>query len=74
MRALWRPLRLVKHYWAFLACGLHMEKAYGKYFVCRGYRCMYWDNGKENGNYRDYRGYIGIIGVFVLRAKQSTSP
>ena len=19
------------------------------------------DNGKENGNYRDYRGYIGVI-------------
>ena len=24
-----------------------------------------WDNGKENGNYRDYRGYIGIIRVYV---------
>ena len=27
---------------------------------------IYWDNGKENGNYRDYRGlyrgYMGIIG------------
>ena len=27
---------------------------------------LYWDNGKENGNYynglyRDYRGYIGVI-------------
>ena len=27
---------------------------------------MYWDNGKENGNYynglyRDYRAYIGIM-------------
>ena len=21
---------------------------------------LYWDNGKENGNYRNYRGYIGI--------------
>ena len=21
-----------------------------------------WDNGKENGNYKDYRAYIGIIG------------
>ena len=21
----------------------------------------YLDNGKENGNYRDYRGYIGVI-------------
>ena len=20
---------------------------------------LYWDNGKENGNYRDYRGFIG---------------
>ena len=20
-----------------------------------------WDNGKENGNYRDYRDYIGVI-------------
>ena len=23
---------------------------------------LHWDNGKENGNYRDDRGYIGIIG------------
>ena len=23
----------------------------------------YWDNGKENGSYRDYREYIGIIGL-----------
>ena len=23
---------------------------------------IYWDNGKENGNYRDYGVYIGIIG------------
>ena len=22
---------------------------------------LYWDNGKENGNYRDYRDYIGAI-------------
>ena len=22
---------------------------------------VYWDNGKENGNYRDYIGYIGVI-------------
>ena len=22
---------------------------------------VYWDNGKENGNYRDYRDYIGSI-------------
>ena len=24
---------------------------------------IYWDNGKQNGNYRDYRGwdYIGIM-------------
>ena len=21
---------------------------------------LYWGNGKENGNYRDYRGYNGI--------------
>ena len=21
---------------------------------------LYRDNGKENGNYRDYRGYIGV--------------
>ena len=26
------------------------------------YRGLYWDNGKENGNYKDHRGYIGIIG------------
>ena len=22
---------------------------------------LYWDNGKENGNYRGYRDYIGGI-------------
>ena len=27
-----------------------------------GFRALYWDNGKENGNYsRDYRVYIGAI-------------
>ena len=23
---------------------------------------LYWDNGKENANYRSYRGYVGTIG------------
>ena len=23
------------------------------------------DNGKENGNYRDYRGYMGIMGYIL---------
>ena len=32
---------------------------------------LYWDNGKENGNYynglyRDYRGYIGVIFGAIL--------
>ena len=22
---------------------------------------LYWDNGKENGNYRGYRGYIRVL-------------
>ena len=26
---------------------------------------LFWDNGKENGNYRSYRGYIGIIGYIL---------
>ena len=26
---------------------------------------LYWDNGKENGNYRSYRCYIGIIGYIL---------
>ena len=26
---------------------------------------VYWDNGKENGNYRDYGGYIGILGYIL---------
>ena len=26
---------------------------------------LYWDSGKENGNYRDCRGYIGIIGYIL---------
>ena len=25
----------------------------------------YWDNGKENGSYRDDRDYIGIIGYIL---------
>ena len=25
---------------------------------------LYWDSGKENGNYRDYRGYIGFMYEF----------
>ena len=24
---------------------------------------LYWDNGKENGSYRDYRDYKGYIGI-----------
>ena len=24
---------------------------------------LFRDNGKENGNYRDYRDYLGIIGL-----------
>ena len=24
---------------------------------------LYWDYGKENGNYRDYRVYIGLVCV-----------
>ena len=26
---------------------------------------LYGDNGKENGNYRDYRGYLGILRVYI---------
>ena len=33
--------------------------------VILGLQRLYWDNGKENGNYRDYRGYKGIIGVIL---------
>ena len=30
---------------------------------------LYWENGKENGSYRDYRDYIGsCIGV-ILRVR-----
>ena len=25
---------------------------------------LYWDNGKENGNYKECRGHIGIIGLY----------
>ena len=25
----------------------------------------YWDNGKENGNYRECRRYTGIIGYIL---------
>ena len=26
---------------------------------------IYWDNGKENGNYYNIGGYIGIIGYIL---------
>ena len=26
---------------------------------------LYWDNGKENGNYRDYRVYIGLYWGYI---------
>ena len=29
------------------------------------YRGYLGDNGKENGNYRDYRRYIGIVGCIL---------
>ena len=31
----------------------------------RGILGLYWDNGKQNGNYRDSRGYIGIMGCIL---------
>ena len=38
------------------APGAHSQHYRG---YIRVYRGIYRDNGKENGNYRDYRGYIG---------------
>ena len=38
--------------------GVH-RALWGLYFLG-----LYWDNGKENGNYRDYRDHIGLyIGI-----------
>ena len=38
---------------------------------------LYWDNGKENGNYRDYRVYVGnILGFYweyLARAQPTDS-
>ena len=39
---------------------------------------LYWDTGKENGNYKEYRGYIGIIGLYwcyigILENKMETT-
>ena len=31
----------------------------------RDIRWLYWDNGKENGNYRGYGGYMGL-GVYCM--------
>ena len=28
---------------------------------------LYWDNGKENANYRNYRGYIGVYRRYMKR-------
>ena len=33
--------------------------------VCRALWGLYRDNGKENGNHRDYGCYIGIIGYML---------
>ena len=30
---------------------------------------LYWDNGKENGNYRDYRVYIGVILRYFVESR-----
>ena len=27
---------------------------------------LYWDNGKEDGSYRDYRDNMGYIGVILI--------
>ena len=39
-------------------------------FFYRGRTRIYWDNGKENGNYKEYgdlyRGYIGYIIGYIL--------
>ena len=33
---------------------------------------LYWENGKENGNYRDYRGYIGyVLGLYWENGKEN---
>ena len=38
----------------------------GDYCIIIGYILgLYWDNGKENGNYRDSREYIRIIGYIL---------
>ena len=39
----------------------------------------FWDNGKENGNYRDYRDYVGyILGLYwgnigIMEKKMETT-
>ena len=39
-----------------------MSRTFGNRFCTGDYiGDYYWDNGKSNGNYRDYRVYIGII-------------
>ena len=35
---------------------------------------LYWDNGKENGNYRDYRDYIGLQSFSGESTCQSVTP
>ena len=35
---------------------------------------IYWDNGKENGNYRDYRDYIGVmLGIYWDNGKENAN-
>ena len=33
---------------------------------------IYWDNGKENGNYREYRGYRRV-NIGIMRNKMETT-
>ena len=44
--------------WTIPSVGILFE---GKAKVVKNSGDSYWDNGKENGNYRDYRDYIRSI-------------
>ena len=45
----------------------HKTPNYGNFYYILG---LYRDNGKENGNYRDYRDYIGLPSDVKRRCRE----
>ena len=46
-------------------CGWRCRRQRGARFWVEGPRVIWGDNGKENGNYKDYIGIIGLYRVYI---------